>query len=121
MAIKNRFPFYDLIFSEFADIMYPLTPETINTIQEQDLFKLISLPYYYNNNFDFLKSIKHRSNIELSINNICGCCSKECYKNCILTEHNNIYNYSDSSILNNCTNFYSYNDSKSTLITLKDI
>lgn len=121
IALKDKYPLFELIFSDTADIMFPLTPETINTIQEQDLFRLISIPTYYNNDLEFLKNIKHRSKLELTINNICKNCSVNCQKNCILTEHNNIYNYSNASIFNNCEKFYAYNDPEATLITLEDI
>lgn len=121
VALKNKYPFYELILSENADIMFPFTSDAINTIQEQDLFKLISIPTYYNDNLEFLKQIQHRSKLELTINNICNNCPVGRQKDCILTEHNGIYNYSKNSIFKSCTKFYSYTDPKAILITLEDI
>lgn len=121
MALKNKYPLYDLIFSSAADIMFPFTPETLNTIQEQELFKIISIPSYYNKDFDFLKEIKNRSKLELTINNICNNCPVPCQKNCIISEHDSIYNYSNNSIFNNCDKLQEYHNSKSIDITLDDI
>jgi hypothetical protein len=34
IALKEKYPLFELIFSDSADIMFPFTPDTINTIQE---------------------------------------------------------------------------------------
>ena len=121
IELKNQNIPFDLIFSSKANILYPFTPEIINTIIEQDIFKLISLPSYLNfDNFN-LNNIEHKKYIELTINNICSNCPIAYYQKCIELEDNSIYNYSNNSHYTNCSNFMSYNNKKSINISLNDI
>ena len=47
---------------------------------------------------DFIKAINKRSKLEITVNNICGNCTKNCQKDCIVKEHNNLYNFSNANI-----------------------
>ena len=82
---------------------------------------MISLPAYYSTNLDFIRAISHRSKLELTVNNICANCSINCQKDCIVAEHSNIYNYSNTSGFKTCANFCSYLNKNASLITLQDI
>lgn len=119
--LKNKNIPFDLIFSSNADILSSFSTDIINTIIEQKIFKLISLPAYIDFNKFNLKDIEHKKYLELTINNICKNCSENCQKECIKKEHNSIYNYSNRSYYMNCSNFISYNDISNTNISLKDI
>ena len=114
---ENGIPF-ELIFSQDANILCPFTEEIINTIIEQDLFKLISLPC--NTKLDLTK-IQNRSKLELTINNMCNNCSNLCQNICLEKENNAIYNYSNVSNFMSCNRLISYNDKKSMIISLEDI
>lgn len=119
--LKNQNIPFDLIFSNNADILFPFSTDVINTIIEQNIFKLISLPAYINLNTFNLKEIVHKKYLELTINNPCGNCPISCQQDCIKNEHNSIYNYSNHSQYNNCTNFIPYNNIKTINISLEDI
>lgn len=112
---------YDLIFSANADIMNEFNSDILNDIIEYDIFKLISLPLYYTKDIDFIKAINKRSKLEITVNNICGNCTKNCQKDCIVKEHNNLYNFSNNSIYKSCNNFILYNSNKNEIISINDI
>lgn len=119
IKLKEQNVQFELIFSQDADVLYPFTEDNLNTIIEQDLFKLISLPWY-KTNLD-LSKINDRSKLELTVNNTCPNCSYTCQRSCIEKEHAAIYNYSNHSILLNCEKHPRYTDPKSLNISLEDI
>lgn len=116
--LKSKNIPFDLIFSSNANILFPFTTDIINTIIEQNIFKLISLPSYHDLN---LKEIEHKKYLELTINNICKNCPILNQQECIKIEHNSIYNYSNNSSYLNCPHFLSYNHQKAIDISLDDI
>ena len=119
LKLKEKKVLYDLIFSAEADVLFPFNEENLNSIIEQDLFKLISLPNYAIN-LD-LKKINNRKVLELTVNNICQNCPIDCQKQCISNEHLSIYNYSNRSSFINCTKHLLYTDKKAINISLEDI
>ena len=119
--LKEKNISFELIFSSNADILHPINEDIINTILEQNIFKLISLPYYLDFNKFNLKNIVTRSKIELTVNNICQNCSIPCQQSCIKNEHSLIYDYSHLSKFLTCPNFLTYNNQKTILISLEEI
>lgn len=117
---EKNIPF-ELIFASNADILHPIDENIINTILEQNIFKLISLPCYLDFNKFNLKNIITRSKIELTVNNICQNCSISCQQSCIKNEHSLIYDYSHLSKFLTCPNFLTYNNQKTILISLEEI
>ena len=119
MWLKEKGFLYDLIFSAEADVLFPFNEDNINTIIEQNLFKLISLPNYATN-LD-LSKINNRKVLELTVNNICQNCSIQNQKQCISNEHLSIYNYSNHSCFLNCGKHVSYQNQKTINISMEDI
>lgn len=121
IELKEQNLLFDFIFSDSADVLFPFSEDNINTIIDQNIFKLISLPSYLNfNNFD-LSKIQHCKFIELTINNICNNCSINLQKDCIKNEHNSIYNFSNNSHFLTCPNCSMYNDLNTINISIDDI
>lgn len=91
--LKEKYPNYKYIFSKEADLIYPFNEDIINLINENNIFKLIELPEYKIQDFNFLKKIKNKEKIELPINSICNinCIN---YKECLYHEHQSQYNFS---------------------------
>ena len=101
MEIKNKYPLYDFIFSESADLIAPFDADSINTMIDFDQFRLIKIPERFNNDFDFLKTIKNRSKIELILNPLCpiNCPS---YNQCYIHEHQSQINYNGKGAIELC-------------------
>lgn len=95
--IKEKYPEYKFIFSKNAHFLHNFTPEIINKIIEQDIFHYISLPTIFNNDLEFLKSIKNKSKIILTLNYPCNINCKN-YNKCIIAENKSQLNYSNQSI-----------------------
>lgn len=119
VKLKEKNILYDLIFSANADVLFPFNEDNLNTIIEQNIFKLISLPNY-TTNLDFSK-INNRKVLELTVNNICQNCPTQCQKECINNEHLSIYNYSNISYFMKCQQHMPYNEPKTINISLEDI
>lgn len=92
--IREKYSNYEFIFSKRADLISPLTIDIINTIIEQNLFYLISLPDRLKNNFEELKNIQNKNKIEITIGNKCLCNNTAYAHDCCLQEQQNQINYS---------------------------
>lgn len=119
--IKQNFPNYNLIFSENANFIHTFTTDIINMINEQDIFSLITIPPSIALNFDFLKKIKKRKNLEITVNNLCNNCLFKKMKTCYSKEHELIYNFSNYSFIKDCKDLIRYNFINSCNITIKEI
>ena len=116
--LKEKFPNYSFIFSREANLIYPMTPEIINTIIEQDIFKLIEIPVSKTKDLDFIKQIKNRKKIEIQINSLCRTnCNN--FNDCKYHEHYAQYNYSGINNYFSCNKKNNY--SNSSLISFDDI
>lgn len=117
--IQNKHPEYRFVLSNQADLITPFTPDIINSISDANKFSLIGLPTYLNENFDFLKQIKNKKQIEIVVNPICPA-TCEGYNQCWLTEHENQINYSGKQNILRCTKSNPYLNTKK-MITLETI
>ena len=69
--IEKKYPNYNYIFSKEAFLINELTSDIINCITDNNKILLVSLPEIYNNNLEFLNSIKNKSKIEITLNPSC--------------------------------------------------
>lgn len=69
--IRKNYPDYKITSSTCKEIR---TPEGVNAELEKD-YNLVVLDYNWNNNFEFLESIKDKARCELLVN---ACCIPEC-------------------------------------------
>ena len=120
--IKENYPNYNkFILSPNAWLNHKLTPDEVNIIAENDDFELISLPPNLNNDIEYLKALKYKNKIEITINPRCPSYCPQ-YEQCHLQEHNMQYNFSQNSILGNCIKCNSYDiDDSLKLEDLKSI
>lgn len=107
--IKENFPDYNFILSKNAHFINPFTTDIINTINEQNVFYLIELPDIFKRDIDFLKNIKLKNNIEITISNKCNL---QCYNllKCPMAEQEYITNFSEKTIYSNCDKINNYNN-----------
>lgn len=105
--IEEKHPEYKFVFSKQADLITPFTPELINDIIELNKFSLIGIPDRLANDFNFLKEIKKRSKIEITVNPTCPATCKN-HQSCLLEEHNRQIEYSGVSPIRNCNKTYAY-------------
>ena len=108
--IKEKYPNYYFTLSKQADLISEFTPEVLNAIIDLDQFTLIGVPEKYNDNLEWLSSIKKRSLLEITINPICNYKKCSCGDVCLLKEHENQINYSNVQIRTNCSNKMAYYD-----------
>jgi hypothetical protein len=101
--IQEKYPEYRFMLSSQADLITPFTPEVLNSLFETEKFTLVGLPIYLNHDFDFLKQLKHKTKVEITVNPICPD-SCEGYRNCWLAEHQNQIEYSGAQNILNCAN-----------------
>ena len=87
----------------------------INKLNEISDFYFIQIPLNKVKDFDYLKAIKNKKNIELPIGDICGNCSN--LDQCNIQEQIAQYNYSDSFTKMNCSKCLGLNG----IISLEDI
>lgn len=113
--LYNKYPNFHYILSNNFNLINPLTPELINKLNEISDFYFIQIPLNKVKDFDYLKAIKNKKNIELPIGDICGNCSN--LDQCNIQEQIAQYNYSDSFTKMNCSKCLGLND----IISLEDI
>ena len=99
--LYNKYPNFHYILSNNFNLINPLTPELINKLNEISDFYFIQIPLNKVKDFDYLKAIKNKKNIELPIGDICGNCSN--LDQCNIQEQIAQYNYSDSFTKMNCS------------------
>lgn len=98
--IANKYPYFNLIFSDNACLQLPFTNEIINGILESDFFQYIILnPNLIDKNFDY-NNIIDKSKILIKIG--CTCSNCDSYMKCIAQEHFNQYNFSENSVFEQC-------------------
>ena len=122
--LQKKYPQYSYILSKNADIINEFTPEIIDLFTEQDSFSAINLPCYYNNNIEFLKKIKNKSKIELTIGAKCKLCEKEKIKECLIAENKNQILFNNYSVYNNCklqNNYEDYEEIVETILKLNKL
>ena len=113
--LYNKYPNFHYILSNNFNLINPLTPELINKLNEISDFYFIQIPLNKVKDFDYLKAIKNKKNIELPIGDICGNCSN--LDQCNIQEQIAQYNYSDSFTKMNCSKCLGLNG----IISLEDI
>ena len=113
--LYNKYPNFHYILSNNFNLINPLTPELINKLNEISDFYFIQIPLNKVKDFDYLKTIKNKKNIELPIGDICGNCSN--LDQCNIQEQIAQYNYSDSFTKMNCSKCLGLNG----IISLEDI
>lgn len=113
--LYNKYPNFHYILSNNFNLINPLTPELINKLNEISDFYFIQIPLNKVKDFDYLKAIKNKKNIELPIGDICGNCSN--LDQCNIQEQITQYNYSDSFTKMNCSKCLGLNS----IISLEDI
>ena len=113
--LYNKYPNFHYILSNNFNLINPLTPELINKLNEICDFYFIQIPLNKIKDFNYLKAIKNKKNIELPIGDICGNCSN--LDQCNIQEQIAQYNYSDSFTKMNCSKCLGLNG----IISLEDI
>ena len=113
--LYNKYPNFHYILSNNFNLINPLTPELINKLNKISDFYFIQIPLNKVKDFDYLKAIKNKKNIELPIGDICGNCSN--LDQCNIQEQIAQYNYSDSFTKMNCSKCLGLNG----IISLEDI
>lgn len=98
--LYKKYPNFHYILSNNFDLINPLTPDLINKLNEICDFYFIQIPSNKIKDFNFLKAIKNKRNIELPIGDICNCPN---LNNCNIQEQIAQYNYSDSFTRINCS------------------
>ncbi len=98
--LYKKYPNFHYILSNNFDLINPLTPDLINKLNEICDFYFIQIPLNKIKDFNFLKAIKNKRNIELPIGDICNCSN---LNNCNIQEQIAQYNYSDSFTKINCS------------------
>lgn len=109
----NRFKF---VFSKQADLITPFTPDLINQVIDFDKFQFIGIPDRLNGDFDFLRSIKNRSKLEITVNPRCPANCRS-YEKCHIEQHLNQLNFSMIDNITTCRN----NSINKNIITLEKI
>lgn len=117
--IKNHYENYDYICSRNLQLYKDMTPELIDQLIESEQFKLIGIPDFKCIDFEFLKKIKHKSKIEITINPRCLYDCKN-HINCYLRENTNQLTYSSKSIAQ-CGDRYPYFSSNKQIISVEDL
>lgn len=99
--IEEKHPNYNFIFSKEAFLINGLTPEIVNCISSNEKIILVSLPEFYCDDLEFLKSLHNKSKIELVLN---GKCPTNCnnYINCRLNVHKTQIDYSNKDVFQIC-------------------
>ena len=98
--LYKKYPNFHYILSNNFDLINPLTPDLINKLNEICDFFFFLIQLNKIKDFDFLKAIKNKKNIELPIDDICNCPN---LNNCNIQEQIAQYNYSDSFTRINCS------------------
>lgn len=117
--LKNKYPDYNFIFSKEAQLVTNYDTSFVNDLIKSSFFKRISLPESFTLDLDFLKEIKERDKIELSINTVCDF-SCEKYFECLKNTHELQYNFCKDNLFKRCALCESYQNRKP-LIDLNDI
>lgn len=112
--IQSKYPNYEFIFSKWADVITPFTPELIEQIIQTDQFLRVGIPNQYTYDFDWLKQLKHKNKCEITIDPICYQCSNN--SSCFLAEQENALEYSNKSLLLRCEKNQQYK-----FLSLEDI
>ena len=113
--LYNKYPNFHYILSNNFNLINSLTPGLINKLNEISDFYFIQIPLDKIKDFDYLKAIKNKKNIELPIGDICGNCFN--LNQCTIQEQTAQYNYSDSFTKINCSKCLGLNS----VISLEDI
>lgn len=111
--LKKKYPNYKYILSKDIFLISDISINLINDLIND--FYLIHLPLEKTIDFDFLKKIKNKNKIELSLNIECMFnCNK--YKTCLLHEHQSQYNFLEDNNFKICNSF-----DKNKIISLEEI
>lgn len=117
--IKEEYPNYQFVYSMSYDNENLITPELINELNKDEMFDLITIPFNYVKDLSYLKKIKNKNKIEVTINNTCKNCNFYQSNICLAKENELQYNFSEGSVLASCKKQVNYRES--TLISLEDI
>lgn len=107
--LKQRYPGYKFIFSKEADLVTPFDENILDALISSNNFELIGIPHRFTKDLDFLRSVKNRSKLEITVNNSCSYKCKD-FKECRISEHFFQLDFSQKSIfksscIKNNTNF----------------
>lgn len=117
--LNNKYPNYNYIFSNNANLIHKIDENIINILAKEEKFKLIQIPYDKISDFNFLKQLNKKNQIEIPISVPCDLkCSNFDY--CLLNENLTQYEYSSKNIIRDCLNHRDYNI-LNPLITIEDI
>lgn len=106
--IKEKYPYYNLIFSDNACSQTPFTSEMINIIISEGPFESIILnPDLLDDNFNYTEIIDKKK-IIIKIGRACEKCSN--YLNCLANEQYLQYNFSENSYFTQCNKYKKFSD-----------
>lgn len=99
--IAEKYPKYDFVFSDNADIINELNVDMINTLLSFEKFIKIKIPFRLAKDFDLLKEIKERQKIEIVVDSLCpiNCPS---YQKCKIDSDESQINYSEMNPFIGC-------------------
>lgn len=117
--IKNKYPEYQYICSKNLFLYQNASVELIDQLTESQQFVLISLPEQISFDVEFLKQLKHKNNIEITVNPRCPIfCTK--YQFCHLSENAAQLNFSQQSICT-CASRNNYFKSQKQIISIEEL
>lgn len=119
--IKEKYPGYNFIFSENADLIHPFTEEILNTILEQNIFSFITLPKRLSENDDFLFNLKHKNKYEIIICDKCCCNNIEFKQECSAKEQQYQINFSNKTMYQNCDKINKYKDAQKDIAKINEL
>jgi hypothetical protein len=82
--LENKNNYYNYIFSDNADLIFPINEEILKILFEKDNIKYFILPQRFYNNIDFLKNNKFKDKTIIRISK-CHECDK--YSECLLNDN----------------------------------
>ena len=99
--LKEKYPYYNYIFSREANLINEFSSDVINILNEQNLFSFIEIPENLSTNLEFLKEIEKKDKVELLIGNK-KCFNCNYFSECKINEHMNQYNFSNRMLMTKC-------------------
>lgn len=105
--LAEKYPTYRFVISTELDNVMPFTPELVDRLTANEKIHLVSLPPRVNDDIDFLKEIKRRNKVEITVNPLCSvtCPSRvECANN----SHKLQLIYSNKTVYDECNRSYKH-------------
>lgn len=118
--IKEKYPNYNFIFSENADLINPFTEEILDVILKQNVFSFITLPKRLSEDNQFLLNLKHKDKYEIIVCDKCCCNNIDSKQECAAREQKYQINFSNKSIYQNCEKTKKYNNAKDDIFKINE-